>query len=146
MGLGSGDLTVRPLAAAESVTGTAQIRRGSDIAGVFNCIAEAGAYAAETITGTEANPVPDFHNFAPCLTMYAQMRRSCLLLSWCVLVACAGPKSGSADAHFSDSSSLKAVSDRTRLVPARYFVDPSNRRHSVAAVREVTEPRVTIAG
>jgi hypothetical protein len=74
------------------------------------------------------------------------MRPPCLLLAWCALVANIGISAGSAEAKHHQMLASKSVSHRSRLVPARYFADPAQRRHSVAAVREVTEPQATIAG
>jgi len=71
------------------------------------------------------------------------VRRTCLLLSWCAMVACAG--STHANVHnLAHASHPRA--GRSGLVPARFFADPEQRHHSVAAVREVTEPQATIAG
>jgi len=74
------------------------------------------------------------------------MRRSCLLLSWCALVACAGIAAGSAETKPDQTPAPKIRSHRSRLVPARYFADPANRQAGVRAVREHTERRATIAG
>ena len=73
------------------------------------------------------------------------MIRSCLHLTWCTLVACVGLGVGSAEAKPNQSPASKSP-HRSRLVPARYFVDPRIPRRSVEAIREVMEPRVTIAG
>jgi hypothetical protein len=72
------------------------------------------------------------------------MKRFCLLLSWCALIACAAQGVGSAEAHLSLAS--KATSQRPRLVPARYFVDPTNDARGVRIVRAHTDPGVTLAG
>jgi len=74
------------------------------------------------------------------------MKRSCLLLSWCVLAAYAGQGLGLANADPNQSPASKHTSHRSRLVPARYFVDPSDNQAGVQAVRVHTEPRVTLAG
>ena len=74
------------------------------------------------------------------------MKRPCLFLSWCILVGCAGLAAGSAEAKPEWSPVSKATAHRSRLVPARYFVDPANRQSGVQAVRQHTEPGVTLAG
>jgi hypothetical protein len=72
------------------------------------------------------------------------MGRSFLVLTCCTLVAGSGLEAGSADAVRNQSAASKST-HRSGLVPARYFVDPRYPHRSVEAVREVTEPRITIA-
>src|SRR4051812_18248452 len=74
------------------------------------------------------------------------MKRSCLILLWCALVACAGQEAGSANANPTPPSASKFASHQSRLVPARYFVNPANRRNSVRVVRLHTDRGVTLAG
>jgi hypothetical protein len=71
------------------------------------------------------------------------MRRPYLLLSWCALVAYA---STSYSNEHNPSPTSHSGTDRSRLVPARFFADPANRNLDVRAVREHTERSVTIAG
>src|SRR6185437_10706561 len=71
------------------------------------------------------------------------MKRSHVLLSWCVLVACAGPAYAS---EHNPSAIPHPRAGRSRLVPARYFADRANRQAGVLAVREHTEGGVTLAG
>ena len=71
------------------------------------------------------------------------MRRPYLLLSWCALVAYA---STSYSNEHNPSPASHSGADRSRLAPARFFVDPANRHLDVRAVREHTERRVTLAG
>jgi hypothetical protein len=74
------------------------------------------------------------------------MNRSCLLLSWCALVLCAGQEADRAEANPNESPVAKATSHRSRLVPARYFVDPANRHVDIQSIREHTDRTVTISG
>jgi hypothetical protein len=147
--LGLGTLTAQLLAVVESVTGTALFPPGGDIDRALiplYCQGRRCRHHRHDDTETKADLVPDFMISPRFWRKSAQMRRSGLLLSWCVLVACAGQEASSAEAYPGHSPSLKATSHQPRLVPARYFVDPTNRRRSVQAIREVMEPRVTLAG
>jgi hypothetical protein len=75
------------------------------------------------------------------------MRRSCLLLSWGALIACAGLGAGSGEANLSQSPSAKSSSHRSwRLIPARYFVDSANDPRGVHTVGAHMDRDVTLAG
>ena len=74
------------------------------------------------------------------------MKRACLLLSWCALVASTGVVAGSAEATPNRASTSRTTSQRPRLVPARYFVDSANRHVGVHTVGAHMDRGVTLAG
>jgi hypothetical protein len=85
------------------------------------------------------------------------VRRSFLLLSSCLLMACVGGNAQgnnipadqdaatAARNELDRLSSSEQTSGSGELIPARFYVDPANRA-PLAVVREHTEPRVTING
>lgn len=74
-----------------------------------------------------------------------EMRRSYLALMWCALVAFGGLAVGVVAANPNQSLVSKS-SHPSRLVPARYFVDPANRGVDIRSIREHMDRTVTIAG